>query len=159
MKVKTFLSLAIIAATAIIFTACNGKSEQQSAQVSSAPSETIVDNKDETTFLSTFLEKYITLSDKQAQDLARQYLTEDFYSRYIEQCSNKDDAVDLIMELAIDEKAEKIDTIMKGIEDPSSFIVQIEAKGVDGKPFSTQYDMTVVNENGKYKLGDSQIND
>ena len=40
MKVKTFLSLAIIAATAIIFTACNGKSEQQSAQVSSAPSET-----------------------------------------------------------------------------------------------------------------------
>ena len=142
MKVKTFLSLAIIAATAIIFTACNGKSEQQSAQVSSAPSETIVDNKDETTFLRTFLEKYITLSDKQAQDLARQYLTEDFYSRY-----------------TIDEKVEKIDTIMKGIEDPRSFIVQIEAKGVDGKPFSTQYDMTVVNENGKYKLGDSQIND
>ena len=63
MKVKTFLSLAIIAATAIIFTACNGKSEQQSAQVSSAPSETIVDNKDETTFLRTFLEKYITLSE------------------------------------------------------------------------------------------------
>ena len=61
MKVKTFLSLAIIAATAIIFTACNGKSEQQSAQVSSAPSETIVDNQDETTFLRPFLENYITI--------------------------------------------------------------------------------------------------
>ena len=159
MRLKTFFSLAIIATIVIAFTACNNKSGEQSKQEEKAGSETVVDNKDEATFLRSFLEKYITLSDKQAQDLARKHLTEDFYSRYIEQCSNKDDAVDLIMELAIDEKVEKIDTIMKGIEDPSSFIVQVEATGVDGKPFSTQYDMTVTKEDGKFKLSDSQIND
>ena len=159
MKLKTLLTAALIAAISIGFASCDGNKNNEQSSKEEAPTSQVIDNKDEMTFLHSFLDKYLTLSGKDAQELAKSHLTEDFYSRYIEQCSNKNDAVDLIMELAIDEKVEKIDTIMKGIEDPRSFIVQIEAKGVDGKPFSTQYDMTVVNENGKYKLGDSQIND
>jgi hypothetical protein len=159
MKLKTLLRAAVIAAIAIGITACNGKKDGEQSTKDDAATSQVVDNKDEMTFLQTFLNKYITLNGKEAQELARKHLTEDFYSRYIELCSNKDDMVDLIMEVAIDEKVEKIDTIMKGIEDPSSYIVQVEAKGVDGQPFTTQYDMTVVNEEGKFKIGDSQIND
>ena len=157
MKLKTLFFTAVIVAIAVGFVACNGN-KNSTQSIKHAPSQ-VVDNKDEVTFLKTFLDKYITLSDKQAHELARQYLTEDFYSRYIELCNNKSDAVDLICELAIDEKVEKVDTIMKGIEDPSSFIVQVEVAGPDGETFSSQYDMTVVNENGKFKLSDSQIND
>ena len=157
MKLKTLFFTAIIVAIAIGFAACNGN--KNNTQTSYDATNQVVDNKDEVTFLKTFLDKYITLSNKQAQDLARQHLTEDFYSRYIELCNNKDDKVDLIMEMALDEKVEKVDTIMKGIEDPSSFIVQVEVAGPDGETFSSQYDMTVVNENGKFKLSDSQIND
>lgn len=157
MKLKTLFFTAIIVAIAIGFAACNGN--KNNTQTSNDATNQVVDNKDEVTFLKTFLDKYITLSNKQAQDLARQHLTEDFYSRYIELCNNKDDKVDLIMEMALDEKVEKVDTIMKGVEDPSSFIVQVEVAGPDGETFSSQYDMTVVNENGKFKLSDSQIND
>lgn len=157
MKLKTLFFTTIIVAIAVGFAACNGN--KNSTQTSNDAQSQVVDNKDEVTFLKTFLDKYITLSGKQAQDLAVKHLTEDFYSRYIELCNNKDDKVDLIMELALDEKVEKVDTIMKGIEDSSSFIVQVEVAGPDGETFSSQYDMTVVNENGKFKLSDSQIND
>lgn len=159
MKLKTLFIAIIIATISIGFVSCNGnKNSEQSSKDESASTQ-VIDNKDETTFLNTFLGNYLKLSGKQAQELARKHLTEDFYSRYIELCSNKDDVVDLICEVAMDEKVEKVDTIMKGIEDPSSFIVQVEVTGVDGKPFTTQYDMTVVNENGKFKLSDSQIFD
>ena len=158
MKLKTLFSVAIIIAIAIGFASCNGKKGEQSTKDVTATSQ-VIDNKDEMTFLHSFLDKYLTLSGKEAQELAKNHLTEDFYSRYIELCSNKDDAVDLICEVAMEEKVEKVDSIMKGIEDPSSFIVQVEVTGVDGKPFTTQYDMTVVNENGKFKLSDSQIFD
>ena len=63
-----------------------------------------------------------------------------------------------IMKLG-DEKVEKVEKIMKGEEAPNSFIVQVEVKGVDGEPYTMQYDMTVVKENGKFKLSDSQIFD
>ena len=158
MKLKTLLSVAIIAAIAIGLASCNGKKGEQSTK-DETPASQVIDNKDEMTFLHSFLDKYLTLSGKEAQELAKNHRTEDFYSRYIELCSNKDDAVDLICEVAMEEKVEKVDSIMKGIEDPSSFIVQVEVTGVDGKPFTTQYDMTVVNENGKFKLSDSQIFD
>lgn len=159
MKLKTLFIATIIATILIGFASCNcNKNSEQSSKDESASTQ-VIDNKDETTFLNTFLGNYLNLSGKQAQELARKHLTEDFYSRYIELCSNKDDVVDLICEVAMDEKVEKVDTIMKGIEDPSSFIVQVEVTGVDGKPFTTQYDMTVVNENGKFKLSDSQIFD
>ena len=38
-------------------------------------------------------------------------------------------------------------------------LTDIIAKDAEGKEFTTQYDMTVVNENGKFKLADSQIYD
>jgi len=159
MKMKTLICAAIVAAIAMGVTSCQGnKSSEHQSKAAAAPAA-VIDNKDEMTFLSTFLGQYLKLSGKEAQELARKHLTEDFYSSYIELCSNKDDAVDLICEVALDEKVEKVDTIMKGMEDPSSYIVRVEVTGVDGKPFSTQYDMTVVNEGGKFKLSDSQIFD
>lgn len=160
MKLKTLTCLAIIVATAIGFASCNNnKSSEQNAAKQSATQHDIIDSKDEITFLKTFLDKYLTLSGKPARELARQHLSEEFYSRYIEMCNNKSDAVDLICEVAIDEKVERVDTIMKGIEAPDSYIVRVEATGVDGEPFTTQYDMTVSNEGGKFKLSDSQIVD
>jgi len=159
MKLNTLFCVVVIMAISIGLVGCyGGKSGNNSAKTDNASIQ-VVDDKDEMTFLRTFLDKYLAVSGKQAQELARKHLTEDFYSRYIELCNNKSDAVDLICEVAIDEKVEKVDTIMKGIEDPTSFIVQVEVTGVDGQPFSTQYDMTVVKENNKFKLGDSQIND
>ena len=158
MRLKSFFSIAIIAAISIGFVACKGKNGNQSSGENKTANK-VIDNKDEMTFLHTFLDNYLSLSGKEAQELARKHLTQDFYSQYIENVSNQDDAIDLICEVAIVEKVEKVDTIMKGIEDPTSFIVQVEAKGVDGKPFSAQYDMTVINQDGHFKLSDSQIND
>ncbi len=159
MKLKTFSILILIATLTLAITACNGKSGEKSKQDDKASSENVIDNKDEVTFLHTFLDNYLKLSGKPAQELARKHLTEDFYSRYIELCSNKEDVVDLICEVAMGEKAKKVEKISKGIEDPSSFIVQMEVIGIDGEPYTMQYDMTVVNENGKFKLGGSQIFD
>lgn len=158
------MSAVTVAAAAIALVACNGGKENnngsnQASTSMAASDKQVVDNSDEVTFLKSFLNNYIKLNGKPAQELARKHLTEEFYSRYIELCNNKSDAVDLILEVAIDEKVEKIDTIMKGIEDPSSYIVRVEATGTDGQPFNTQYDMTVVKENGKCKLGGSQIVD
>ena len=158
MRFKTIFSIAVVTAICIGFVACIGKNGNQASSDTKTANK-VIDNKDEMTFLHTFLDNYLSLSGKEAQELARKHLTEDFYSQYIENVSNQDDAIDLICEVAIDEKVEKVDTIMKGIEDPSSYIVQVEAKGIDGKPFTTQYDMTVVNQDGKFKLSDSQIND
>lgn len=163
MKLKTLLSAAIIAALLIGITACKCKKDEK--QSSKPSNETIqsVDNedeiKDEITFLQTFLEKYITLSGKEAQEFARMHLTEDFYSLYIENCNNQDNAIDVICEVQTSEKVEKIDRIEKGSEDPTSFIVQVIAKDAEGNEFTTQYDMTVVKEDGKFKLADSQIYD
>lgn len=159
MRMKSIFLAAAFVAIAIGFAACSmNKSGDASARKDNASSQ-VIDNKDEMTFLRTFLDKYLSLSGKQAQELAKENLTTEFYSDYIEQCSNKDDAVDLICEVAMGEKVNKVEKIEKGIEEPGSFIVQVEATGLDGEPFSTQYDMTVVNENGKFKLSDSQIND
>jgi predicted GH43/DUF377 family glycosyl hydrolase len=159
MKFKTLFIVAVIAVIAIGFSACNGKgNNEQSAKEDTATIQ-VIDNKDEVTFLRTFLDKYLTLHGKQAQELARKHLTEEFYSDYIENCNNQDNAIDIICEVTTNEKVEKVDTIMKGIEDPSSFIVQVQAVDAQGKPFSAQYDMTVVNQGGTFKLGDSQVND
>lgn len=158
MRMKSIFLAAAFVAIAIGFAACSmNKSGDASARKDNASK--VIDNKDEMTFLRTFLDKYLSLSGKQAQELAKENLTTEFYSDYIEQCSNKDDAVDLICEVAMGEKVNKVEKIEKGIEDPGSFIVQVEATGLDGEPFSTQYDMTLVKENGKFKLSDSQIND
>ncbi len=160
MKFKALLSAAIIAAIVIGFAACKGNNNQ--SQQSSKPSNDtvqVIDDKDEITFLQSFLNNYIQLSGKKAQELARKHLTLDFYSLYIESCNNQDNAIDVICEVQINEKVEKIDKIEKGIEDPSSYIVQIIAKDAEGKEFTQQYDMTVVKEDGKFKLADSQIFD
>ena len=160
MRIKIFISIALIAAIAISITSCANKNEEkQVSKEQNAETGKIIDNKDEMTFLRTFLDSYIHLTGKEAQALARKHLTQDFYSNYIEHCNNQDNAVDLICELNINEKIEKVDTIMKGIEDPSSFIVQVQAVDDQAKPFTVQYDMTVVNENGFFKLSDSQIFD
>lgn len=159
MKLRTLFCASVVVALAIGFAACNfSKNGDKSSNEENASTQ-VIDNKDETTFLNTFLDNYLKLSGKQAQELARKHLTEDFYSRYIELENNKDDAVDLICEVAMGEKVEKVDKIMRGMEAPNSFIVQVEAIGIDGELFTTQYDMTVVNENGKFKLSDSQIFD
>lgn len=163
MKLKTLLSAAIIAALLIGITACKCKKDEK--QASKPSSETIqsVDNedeiKDEITFLQTFLDKYIALSGKEAQEFAREHLTEDFYSTYIENRNNQDNAIDVICEVQTGEKVQKIDRIEKGSEDPTSYIVQVIATDAEGNEFTTQYDMTVVKENGKFKLADSQIYD
>ena len=132
--------------------------EPQNAGTNKATA-TVIDNKDEETFLRSFLDSYIKLDDKQAQELARQYLTQDFYSDYIEHCNNQDNAVDVICETAPGDKVEMVETITKGDEDPNSYIVQVQLVGPENKPFPMQYDMTVVKEDGKFKLSDSEVND
>ncbi len=159
MKIKTLLIAAIIAALLTGFTACKCKKDENQSSKPSKETIQVVDNKDEVTFLQDFLEHYIKLSGKEAQELARKHLTASFYSTYIENCNNQDNAIDVICEVLTSEKVEKIDTIMKGSEDPSSFIVQIIAKDAEGKEFTQQYDMTVVKQDGKFKLDDSQIYD
>lgn len=159
MKIRTLLSAAIIAAILIGVAACKCKKDEDKSSKPSVETIQAIDNKDEITFLQSFLENYITLSGKEAQDFARKYLTEDFYSTYIENCNNQDNTIDVICEVLTSEKVEKIDRIEKGSEDPTSFIVQVIAKDAEGKEFTTQYDMTVVNEGGKFKLADSQIFD
>ena len=159
MKIKTLLSAAIIAAILIGVTACKCKKDEDKSSKPSVETIQAIDNKDEITFLQSFLENYIKLSGKEAQEFARKYLTEDFYSTYIENCNNQDNTIDVICEVLTSEKVEKIDRIEKGSEDPTSFIVQVIAKDAEGKEFTAQYDMTVVNENGKFKLADSQIYD
>jgi ABC-type transporter MlaC component len=52
-----------------------------------------------------------------------------------------------------------VETITKGSEDPNSYIVQVQLVGPENKPFPMQYDMTVVKEDGKFKLSDSEVND
>lgn len=159
MKIKTLLfSFALVAFAAFILTSCNGKGGTQASKEEKTASE-VIDNKDEVTFLRTFLDNYLKLHGKQAQELARKHLTEEFYSDYIENCNNQDNAIDMICEVTTNEKVEKVDTIMKGIEDPASFIVQVQAIDAQGKQFTAQYDMTVINQDGIFKLSDSQIND
>ncbi|MBP5689166.1 MAG: hypothetical protein J6X22_11085 [Muribaculaceae bacterium] len=159
MKFKTLFSVAIITALILGFSACKGKKGGEQSSKSGNDTIQVIDNKDEITFLQSFLDNYIKLSGKEAQDLARKYLTADFYSTYIENCNNQDNAIDVICEVLTSEKVEKIDRIEKGSEDPTSFIVQVIAKDAEGKEFTQQYDMTVVNEDGKFKLADSQIFD
>lgn len=160
MRIKYFFSIVIIAFFTVSLTSCTHKNEEkQVSNEGKVETHKVVDDKDEMTFLRSFLDSYIHLTGKDAQDLARKHLTQDFYSDYIEHCNNQDNAIDLICEVNIDERIEKVDTIMKGIEDPSSFIVQVQAVDAEAKPFTVQYDMTVVNENGIFKLSDSQIYD
>ena len=159
MKLKTFLSVTIIAALLIGVSACKCKKDDNQSSKPSNETIQVLDNKDEISFLKSFLENYITLSGKEAQEFAKKYLTEDFYSTYIEKCNNQDNAIDVICEVLNSEKVEKIDRIEKGSEDPTSFIVQVIAKDAEGNEFTTQYDMTVVKEDGKFKLADSQIFD
>lgn len=159
MKIKSLLfSFALVAFASLIFTSCNGKGNSQANKEEKTANE-VIDNKDEVTFLRTFLDNYLKLHGKQAQELARKHLTEEFYSDYIENCNNQDNAIDMICEVATNEKVEKLDTIMKGIENPASFIVQVQAVDAQGKQFTAQYDMTVINKDGIFKLSDSQIND
>jgi len=159
MKIKLFIITAIITVSAIGITSCTGNNDNKQSSTQAEKQENVIDNKDEVTFLRTFLDNYIKLTGKQAQELAKKHLTQDFYSAYIENCNNQDNAIDLICELTLNEKVQKIDTIMKGIEDPTSFIVQVQAVDAEGNTFDAQYDMTVVNENGIFKLNDSQVND
>ncbi len=144
----------------LAITACNGnKGNEASGTTAKSDTTQVIDNKDEVTFLTSFLDSYVKLNGKQAQALAQKHLTQDFYSSYIENCNNQDNAIDLICDVMTSEKVQRVDTIMKGIEDPQSFIVQVDVKDADGKVFQAQYDMTVVNENGHFKLADSQPND
>ena len=159
MKIRIFISAVIIAAIFIGFSACKDKKSDEQSSKPEPKEAQVIDNKDEITFLQSFLEKYITLSGKEAQNLAREHLTKDFYSDYIENCNNQDNAIDMICEVQTSEKVEKIDRIEKGSEAPDSFIVQVIAKDAEGNEFTTQYDMTVVKEDGKFKLADSQIYD
>ncbi len=159
MKFKKLLSFALIAAIVLGLASCKNKKDDSQTSKPSKEAVEIIDNKDEITFLHSFLEHYIKLSGKEAQELARKHLTQDFYSTYIENCNNQDNTIDVICEVLTSEKVEKIDTIEKGSEDPTSYIVQVTAKDAQGNEFTTQYDMTVVKEGGKFKLADSQIYD
>ena len=159
MKIRTLFSVAIIAALLIGLTACNGKKNDNQASKQENKKAQVIDDKDEITFLRSFLDQYITLNGKEAQEFAQKHLTQDFYSIYIENCNNQDNAIDVICEVLVGEKVDKIVKIEKGLEDPSSFIVLVMAKDAEGKEFPTHYDMTVVKENGKFKLADSQIVD
>ena len=160
MKSKTFITLILSATLMLAITACNGnKGNEASGTTAKNDTTQVIDNKDEVTFLTSFLDSYVKLNGKQAQALAQKHLTQDFYSSYIENCNNQDNAIDLICDVMTSEKVQRVDTIMKGIEDPQSFIVQVDVKDADGKMFQAQYDMTVVNENGHFKLADSQPND
>lgn len=161
MKLKYIIAAAVLSTITIWGISCTGSSgDKQSTKQATDSTLHVIDNKDEMTFLRTFLDNYIQLNGKQAQELARKHLTQEFYSNYIENCNNQDNAIDLICEVTLDEKVQRVDTIMKGIEDQSSYIVQVEVKGSDGKPFTAQYDMTVIkSEEGTFKLSDSQVND
>ena len=161
MKRKTLISIALIVALAIGFVACNGNKNNGQSGSNDKTASQVVDNKDEITFLRTFLDNYLQLHGKQAQELARKHLTQEFYSDYIEYCNNQDNAIDLICECEaqLGEKVEKVDTIMKGIEEPNIFVTQVIARDAEGKDFTIQYAMTVVKEDNKFKLSDSQIND
>ena len=160
MKLKTLLSAAIITALLIGFVACKSKKGDDQSSKPEPKEVKVIDDKDEITFLQTFLDNYLQLSGKKAQELAKKHLTPEFYSDYIEGCNNQDDAVDLICNnVLIGEKVEKVDRIVKGSEDPSSFIVQVIVKDAQDKEFTQQYDMSVVKEDNKFKLSDSQIND
>lgn len=164
MKFKVLLSAAIIAGLLIGFAACKGKKGDEQSSKSKNDSIQVSDNKveikDEITFLQTFLNKYITLSGKEAQEFARKNLTEEFYSEYYESCNNQDNAEDLILNVLIDEKVEKIDRIEKGSEDPTSFLVYVTAKDSQGNEFNPPpFDMKVIKEDGNFKLADSEIYD
>ena len=160
MKSKTFITLILSATLMLAITACNGnKGNEASGTTAKNDTTQVIDNKDEVTFLTSFLNCYVKLNGKQAQALAQKHLTQDFYSSYIENCNNQDNAIDVICEVLLGEKVDKIVKIEKGLEDPSSFIVLVMAKDAEGKEFPTHYDMTVVKENGKFKLADSQIVD
>lgn len=161
MKLKTLLSIAIVAALVIGFAACKGDKNNGQSTSGDKNASQVVDDKDEITFLQTFLDNYLRLHGKEARELARKHLTQDFYSDYIENCNNQDNAIDLICECEaqLGEKVEKVDTIMKGIEEPNIFVTQVIARDAEGKDFTIQYAMTVVKEDNKFKLSDSQIND
>ena len=159
MKIRTLLNAAIIAAIVIGVSACKCKKDEEQSSKPSKEAILVTDDKDEITFLQSFLDNYIKLSGKEAQEFALKHLTEDFYSTYVENCNNQDNAIDVICEVLTNEKVEKIDRIEKGSEDPTSFIVQVVAKDAEGKEFTQQYDMTVIKEDGKFKLADSQIYD
>ena len=163
MKLKTIFSLAIITGVAIALVACTSKTTNKSIETETASQDqdtaNVINDKDEVAFLRSFLDNYLKLNGKEAQDLAREHLTQDFYSDYIEKCTNQDNAIDIIFETAPGDKVAKIDSIGKGIEEPSSFIVYVQVMGADNKVFNMQYDMDVVKEEGKYKLNDSEMND
>ena len=164
MKLKTLFCLAIITVVATIaLVACTSRSADKSVEreVASQDQETanVINDKDEVTFLRSFLDNYLKLNGKEAQDLAREHLTQDFYSDYIEKCTNQDNAIDVIFETAPGDKVAKIDSIGKGFEEPNSYIVYVQVMGADKKAYSMQYDMDVVKEEGKYKLNDSEMND
>lgn len=163
MKLRYLIAVVATALMATGIISCNGnkggETQQSNAPVADTTSQ-VIDNKDEVTFLTTFLGNYIKLEGKQAQELARKHLTQEFYSAYLESCNNQDNAIDLICEVTLEEKVQRVDTIMKGIEAPESYIVQMEVKGADGMMFTTQYDMSVVKgDDGTFKLSDSQVND
>lgn len=157
MKLKSFLIIAIVIATVLGIASCKNKGDSTESKKEDSTAAQVIDDKDEITFLKTFLDNYLQLSGKKAQEFAKKYLTPEFYSSYIEGCNNQDDAVDLICDhVLIGEKVEKVDRIEKGSEDPSSFVVQVIVKDNQGKEFTQQYDMTVVKTDGKFKLDDSQ---
>ena len=158
MNLKSAIRLIAVVALIVATVACNNKKNSDSGEKLATPQQ-VVDNKDEVTFLKTFLDLYFTLNGKDAQELAKKHLTTDFYSSYIENCNNADNAIDLICETTLSEKVQKVDTIYNGIEAPDSYIVQVEILDGEGQPFSAQYDMTVVKEGNSYKLSDSQPND
>ena len=162
MKLKTLSCIAILAGVAIAIMACTSKASKSANSETHNQEQqkaTVIDDKDEMTFLHSFLDNYLKLSGKEALDLARAHLSQDFYSDYLEKCTNQDNAIDLIFETAPGDKVEKIDSIGKGIEQPSSFIVYVQVMGSDKKVYAMQYDMDVINQDGKFKLNDSQMND
>lgn len=162
MKLKTLLNIAVIACVAMTLAACANKSSK-SAEPEAASQEQdtarVINDKDEVTFLRTFLDNYLKLGRKEAQGLAREHLTQDFYSVYIEKSNNQDNAIDAIFETAPGDKVAKIDSMGKGIEEPSSFIVYVQVIGADKKAYPMQYDMDVIKVEGKFKLNDSEMND
>lgn len=164
MKLKTLFCIGFITIVATIaLVACTSKCNNKSAESEAASQEEetakVINDKDERTFLRSFLDNYLKLNGKAAQELAREHLTQDFYSDYIEKCNNQDNAIDVIFETAPGDKVAKIDSIGKGLEEPSSYIVYVQVMGADKKAYSMQYDMDVVKEEGKYKLNDSEMND
>ena len=122
MKIKVLLIVALITTT---LAGCGNKDKSPKMLAQNKATATVIDNKDEETFLRSFLDSYIKLDDKQAPG----------------------------------DKVEMVETITKGDEDPNSYIVQVQLVGPENKPFPMQYDMTVVKEDGKFKLSDSEVND